>query len=402
MSVLLEAIKFNHDPASVTKDALNIRKNATQFVTVPEWQRNFSVNAEDSPAAYSIKETQGQTITIQAKFQRTDPSLQTIEVRAIDAQYRTQGCLYAILRSLGIIPFLLPQPGILGEVAAKQVTFLSSGETNFETFELEGVRICHEGVGVHTVTWQWQYRLNQQSPWIDLTTTNHKIYTVLETPKLPWQQTPYQINNQQLPWTEVLDYACNWASRAYTLDDAATLVTNNIFNLGPTIVEYDCPNGGSTHYASPNFNCTAFLERLRGGIGLGRYINCTDCATITSTFANILGCDLWQSRMGYGFELNPILAIGSSVWQTACGWNGFSYHEVAWKGACTSNDEVFDACLKVDADADPTTAPQTPLLPANLVFGNPGSGLYRDRLATPSGRPNCEPRPTTRQRRAII
>jgi len=39
MGVQLEAIKFNHDSASATHDALNVRRNATQFVTVPEWQR---------------------------------------------------------------------------------------------------------------------------------------------------------------------------------------------------------------------------------------------------------------------------------------------------------------------------------------------------------------------------
>ena len=106
--------------------------------------------------------------------------------------------------------------------------------------------------------------------------------------------------------------------------------------------------------------------------------------------------------MGWGFALNEILAIGSSVWQTACGWSGFSYHEVAWKGACTANEEVFDGCLEVDGDVDPTTPPHIPLLPINLRFGNPGDGQYRDRLATPAGRPNCAPQPATRQRRTVV
>lgn len=37
--IAIEAIKFNHDDNSATHDALNIRKNATQFVHVPEWRR---------------------------------------------------------------------------------------------------------------------------------------------------------------------------------------------------------------------------------------------------------------------------------------------------------------------------------------------------------------------------
>jgi hypothetical protein len=294
-------------------------------------------------------------------------------------------------------------PHVLGEVRVKQVSLSPNGATNFETFELQNVQIWSAGIGVRNITWNWQVRLQSADPWTDFATSQHRIYTVLEVPKSPWQQTPFP-HNTQLPWTEVLEYACDWASGKTDLDSAATEVTRRIYGLGSSILEYDCPGGGGTHYAFPDFNCTAFLERLRGGTGAGRYVNCSDCATIVSTFANILGCDLWQSRMGNGFDLNPILGIGSSTWQTACGWSGFSYHEVAWKGACTSSEEVFDACLQVDGDIDPTAPPHTPHLPANLRFGNTGDGQYRDRLAadTPTGRPNCQPRPGTRTRRQIV
>ncbi|MBI5027121.1 MAG: hypothetical protein HZC12_10440 [Nitrospirae bacterium] len=103
------------------------------------------------------------------------------------------------------------------------------------------------------------------------------------------------------------------------------------------------------------------------------------------------------------------MAIGHTTWSTPCAawasvgwWGGFGYHEVAWKGACDVNDEVFDACLKVDGDSDPTGGPpHTPLLPVNLKFGNCGDLLYRDRLASPTGCPNCNPQPPTKQRRQI-
>jgi hypothetical protein len=108
------------------------------------------------------------------------------------------------------------------------------------------------------------------------------------------------------------------------------------------------------------------------------------------------------SSPAWGFGLNAMLGIGSAVWQPCCGWSSFNYHEVAWKGACTAADEVFDACLEVDGDADPTAAPHTPLLPVNLRFGAVGAGLYRDRLATPPTRSDCEPNPGSRQRRSII
>jgi hypothetical protein len=409
MSVQLQGVKFNHDSSSASADALNLRRNATEFVTVPEWRHGVSVSAEDSPVCYAQRETTGNTLTIQANLRRLDPSLQSVEVRAVDPTVDPpgpSGCLGLIARIFrAIIRALFGN--VLGDLRPRSVTFGANGETGWQTFELQHVRLWSVGVGARTTTWRWQYRTGSSDPWTDFATTNHRIYVVLEVPKSPWQQSPYAASNTQLPWTEVLDYSCSWAILASNADEAATAVTRNVFDLGPSVVEYDCPGGGSTHYAWGSFDCTAFLDRLKGGAGNGRYVNCTDCATILSTFANILGCDLWQSRMGWGFGLNPMLGIGSSIWEPAClssghGWTGsFSYHEVAWKGACTSSEEVFDACLKVDGDADPTTAPHTAMLVANLRFGDPGDGVYRDRLATPAGRPSCDPQPTTRTRRSI-
>ncbi|HWW76019.1 MAG TPA: hypothetical protein VNZ44_11505 [Pyrinomonadaceae bacterium] len=413
MAIQLLAIKFNHDSNSATGDALNIRRNATQFVNVPEWQRGVSVNPEDSPAAYSIGDTQGNTITIQAKFRSTGEVVNTAEIRAVDPAVdppQPNGCAAFLLWLLrGILRAMFGN--VLGEVKATQVIFSAGGETNFVTFQLEHLRLWNAGVGVRTTTWRWQYRLQPGDPWTDFDTSTHRIYSVLKVPTLPWKQTPYNSGNTQLPWTEVMDYSCGWAFLKTNAADAAERVTRNVYNLGPSVIEYDCPGGGSTNYAWPSFNCTAFLERLRGGLGLGQYVNCTDCATITSTFANVLGCDLWQSQMGWGFGLNPILGIGSSAWQPACTidypdiWGttgGFSYHEVAWEGACGADDHIWDACLEVDGDADPTAAPHTALLPADMRFGNTGDGDYRDRLVPPATRPNCNPHPETKQRRAVI
>src|SRR6516225_9590653 len=123
MAVQLLAIKFNHDPNSATNDALNIRKNATQFVNVPEWQRGASINPEDSPAAYAIADTTGNTVTIQAKFRRTNNEAETAQIRAVGPAGR-------LIRPF--LPALLKN--VLGDVQAKQVTFEANGETSFETF----------------------------------------------------------------------------------------------------------------------------------------------------------------------------------------------------------------------------------------------------------------------------
>ena len=399
MTVHLDAIKFNHDPDTVHNNAINIRKNASQFIQVPEWQAGISVNPEDSRAAYARQETIGNTLTIQARFRWTGSGAKTIQVRALDPTVDPpgpSGCIGVIIRLIrNIIRALFGN--VLGEVKARSVSFPATGLSAFETFELIHTRLHAVGVGIRTTSWRWQYSIDG-GPWTDMETSQHRIYVLLETPNDPWQQTPYNAANIQLPWTDVLDRACSWAFMAGNRDDAAAKITQQVYNLGNSVITYDCPGGGGTRYAWPDFDCTAFLDRLNGGAGNGQYVNCTDCATFVSTFANAVGCDLWQSRMGMYFDLNPILAIGSSTWQTACNWGGFSYHEIPWKDACTASDRVYDACLQVDGDADPTSPPHTPLLPTNMLFGNPGSGGYRDKLS-PSG--NCDPMPATRQRRSV-
>lgn len=399
MSIRLEAIQFNHDPTSATKDALNLRTDASQFVTVPEWRRGVTVLPEDSPVAYAIEETAGRSLTIGVKLERLDSQINKAWVRAVDANLEPPGrpgCLGFLLRLIHRILRAL-FGNVLGEVKARQVTFLPTGETAFESFKLKHTRI--DRVGRFTTEWKWQYRLNPGDAWTDFDTSAHRVYVLLRLPSGPWQQAPWAAGNTQLPWTAVLDYACMWAHGTTDADDAAGRITRAVYELGPGLVEYDCPGGGSSQYSWGGFDCTAFIERMRGGVGNGQYVNCSDCATIVSTFANAIGCDLWQSRMGWGFDLNPLLAIGSGVWQTACNWGGFSYHEVAWKGACTATEEVFDACLQVDGDVDPTAAPHTPLLPVNMVFGVPGDGLYRDRLS-PAG--TCDAQPSSRTRRTVF
>ena len=367
--IAIEAIKFNRNTGAATHDALNLRRNATGFISVPEWRRFVSVNPEDSPAAYAIEPTK--TVSIEASFSSTDPSIAWAEVR------------------------------VKNHVKGRAVQF-TNGQSGFVRLDLVRLPFGRDHVGVWDVAWHWEYRLGPQHPWRPITITRHRFYLVLDVPTDPWKQAPYNLANTQLLWTDVLDFACRWAEGATSKDMAAALVTQHVYALGPAIITYDCPGGGSSHYSWPNFDCTAFLDRLRGGIGNGYYVNCSDCATIVSTFANALGCDLWQSRMGWGFDLNALLGIGSSLWQPACGWSGFSYHEVAWEGACTASEDVYDACLRVDGDGDPTSAPHVPLLPQDLRFGNPGDLLYRDRLATPAGRPNCNPQPGTRQRRTVV
>jgi hypothetical protein len=111
--------------------------------------------------------------------------------------------------------------------------------------------------------------------------------------------------------------------------------------------------------------------------------------------------------MGFNFQCNEIIPIGGSLWQLPFTTGVFSYHEVGWAGGATSNDNIFDACLEVDNDGDPTAPPRSGCLPTDIVFDDnspaPPYADYHEKLAAPgsSGVGNCVARPGTRQRRGV-
>lgn len=367
----ISAIQFNYHDGSIKNDALNIRKNYSTVAPSPSWRKGVSFMYADSPAAYTIKETLGNTLGMRVSF-------------------KANGISGAFVRALG--------GGRLGRVKEQFVSFDSSGESGFETFQLEGPTFHAHGVNAYNIAWHWQWRLQPTDPWRNIVITRHRIFIILKAPTLPWMQT---VGSASLPWTDALEIACAWGNGAIDWNTAATRVTERYNSCRK--VSYDTVSG-ATFYGWTSYNLTQMIDRLNGGPGLGGKVNCTDSANTVSTLANLLGCDLWQSRMGWSFDLNPIIAIGYNTW--AVPFSGiFSYHEVAWKGACTQNDIIFDGCLKVDGDGNPATSPHTPLLPANMLFGNCATMNYRLRLCppTPSGCARCQPQfGTMRQRRPII
>jgi hypothetical protein len=395
MLLRLEAIKFNHDTSSATVDAFNIRKNETEFIEPPEWRRGLSINPEDSPAAYALCETRGNTLTIKASFCTDTPG--SIEVCAID------GRIYPALEGgpdlpPNVLALLHPPLGdgtanILGSVLTKTIT-LSEGESSF-LFDLQNVRIWDVGVGLQDIIWRWRYRLGGTSIWTEFAVTTHRIYTTLTIPTCPWQEGNFQTSNIQLPWADVLYYACDWAAGTQNSDDAAEAITRRVNQLGPSILHY----ANSTFYTDQRrFDCTSFVRRLRVPPGTkGGAVNCDDCATIVSTFANAVGCSLSQMcirRIGKDhFRLNRNLRIGKPQWQKG----SFYHHEVASEGQCREEDEVFDACLQVDT-SEGLPHPPIALLPTNLRFGHTGEAGYRFRLVAQQDEPYTQPHPQCKRR----
>jgi hypothetical protein len=128
-------------------------------------------------------------------------------------------------------------------VKARPVNFVN-GQTGFVSFELDS-SLAHSGVHVRDVEWHWEYRLGPHHPWHHFAVTRHRLYFVLGMPTGPWKQAPFNSANTQLPWTDVLDYACRWAEGATSTDMAAALVTQGVYDLGSSVVTDDCPGGGT-------------------------------------------------------------------------------------------------------------------------------------------------------------
>ncbi len=404
MNVILDAIQFCHDPTSAAQSGLPLKWDATREVVLPEWRRSECVGAEDSPVAYAISETKGHTITIKARFRRMVPGHDALEIRAIDPAFPSCDWLTSLFDRVGLDR--LPPSNVLGEVAPSRVSFGSNGLSELETFELVNTRFEELGAGVWTTTWQWQYRQPRGS-WVNFDRSEHRTYLLLEPPKEPWTQISPPALGLSLPRVDALEYACRWAQGSRTRSEAAAGITNGLYRVGPDLLRYDRPGGGGSYYSS---SLTLLLDRLRGGEGNGAYVNCEDCAYIVTTLGNLLGCELWSCPI-YDHDsetnpltqiaINPIIVIGDSDWGFPFPEQGeaFRFHQVAFDGEATVDDCVFDACLMVDADKNPTkTSPyRTPMIPAGIRFAKAKGMAYRERFAAPAGR-GCRPDNTWRIR----
>jgi hypothetical protein len=376
----LTGIKFNYGQSTGTVNALSIRQNFTTDVAVPEWVKGKTL-AKSSPVAYSITAVAGKIVTIQASFAADPGTPATVDVRADGG-------------------------GILGAIDPTTIN-LKGGVSapEFVTLSLTHHQIGPSGILKQDVQWDWFYK-STDGTWVPMGSSSHRVYVLLDTPFLPWLQPPTPpASVTQLPWVDALEQSCVWAGGKLNPLDAASAVTQAVnSNLGLT---YDVSHGASkyTQALGPSswFLCTAFLAFInRQPEGKGNVVNCTDCATIVTSFANLLGCQLAAAVMAGpgGFLCNKIIAIGGgTVWNYPFPpANRFAYHEVAWTGAFKHGDQIFDACLQADHSDNPwdwtdPVLPHIPLLPANEIFTNRGEvpdlpiptpvsmAGYRERLA---------------------
>jgi hypothetical protein len=317
--VCLESISFNHDSASSTNDAINIRKNYTQDVVVPEWKKA----KKSHPAAYITN----RNISVKAVFSAA-AGVSSAQIRAAVGS------------------------GSLGSINPTTVSF-SGGTSGPVTLQV--VVSTPNEIKYFYQKWKWYCKdINGSgSAEAHLGDSQNMIFIVLAEPQSPWTTT-----GQTKPWADALLKSCWWANGKGTLVGAAEKVTQHLFTgVGG---KYDV-NGGAPHYpiGGSGFDMTSFL----GNMPSVSTVNCYDMGKAVVSFGNLVGCGLlyrYSNPFGY---LNCILPIG-------CGWTNNPFNPsnpIAPKDELRSSfgnhafgsisDNIFDACLKVDTDATPDYGP---------------------------------------------
>ena len=325
-------IKFDYDHSSHTNDAVDIRVNNSTNIPVPEWANAGQTNAK---IAY-IKNKSNRKI--KAKF------------------YCDKTGTY------GIKAMVLDGTGI-GDLPETNVYFNSSHQSSYITFTANGS--TPSSVGIRRFRWNWFviYATEEekrgvktlQTLWVEMT-GHHNYYTLLTSPQNPMSE----------PWTDALDYSCDWASGQSNSPGATTKIAQKLFNNCGFL--YDTYSGAPryTNYGSGSFNLTLFLSE----IGSGRVVNCYDMGKTVKIFANSISCNTnykFCNPFGYlncvkpigrGWSNNPFYSSQSPpynqpiVGEDDSGRTKFGNHAFGAHGC-----DIYDACLKVDTDENPDYGP---------------------------------------------
>lgn len=194
--------------------------------------------------------------------------------------------------------------------------------------------------------------------------TTHRIYGLVATPEFDYEDSPHR------PWVDVLDRIAEWLPEAGSADPdivGAAIVEGVFYDFG---LQYDNQRGASHYTSYPGgtwngaaFNLSRFQEQADGNI-----INCSDAASIVSTYANMVGLNfryhIIQHQSAGGFELNYLHAIGRDFGASpfVSGRPYFRYHAVVGP----ADTRIYDSTLALDGDGDPGAAPHELLLVQGL------------------------------------
>ncbi len=194
-----------------------------------------------------------------------------------------------------------------------------------------------------------------------------RIYGLAGVPVFGYATLPHRT------WVDVIDRITGWIDgTATTPSETAALLVQHIYE--DTNLRYDTASGASfyTDYPGRGFESAVFSMQDYEERANGRIVNCSDAASILSSYGSMAGVDLryhiLTSRFGLsvGFDLNFIRAIGMPAFDDTpfdSGRGGFRYHAIVG----TPDNRTWDATLALDGDANPAASPFEMLLAQSLA-----------------------------------
>jgi hypothetical protein len=226
--------------------------------------------------------------------------------------------------------------------------------------------------------WQWEESRDGNN-WTKFDETSHTIFIIPGDPDVSWELASSR--PAQRPWEAVMRLVCDWAGGSKKVDDAAEMVTENIYGLGGKTVWRNGKQipiryhtGGVDYNFSNQFELGPFLRlaNLEGDARVAPQFNCADGAGAAVVLSNALGCQLKMVRLcpsnnAPTFRTSAVLRAGCKIAQP----ENFAVHAAA---VSAGNAQCWEVCIKVDLDS---------VAPLDLVTAHPfgpGKNTYLTRL----------------------
>lgn len=373
--LVITSIRFNHCRSN-SICSINIRKNESTPWDLPEWTP--ASQFKRVPAVYRI-----------ARF-----NTGARNPLQIDVTFACTNLAPHVERIRGIA--VGPNRTWMGDTDELDVPLIN-GVSAKMYFTLSHHTLATQGIGRKEVSWRWEYL--QDGSWKTIGTTDHTIYTILDSVHAPWSILPDQSNNL---WTDCLDLILTAVDGQTTAPGVMSQLTQ-MLNTMPN-VEYS-GNSAYTFGSTQNgvhvrtFLLSQFMQELADATATKKLrINCEDCCSYVTVFANAVGCHAQRANLARDFEVPEILLIGETTWRKP-EEGFFEYHAVACvptsvpAGQDPTKYQVYDPCLRYHDPAGTVVLAQgVPMSQYSVVPPDPQPlpGYYREDLVTLAGLPSCD------------
>lgn len=307
-------ISFNYEGGS-SNDAITIKKNASSTISAPEYIGSESSVTKNENCAY-IKSQSNRKIKV--KFNSNN----------INMNYLVKA---TVISGAGI-----------GNICEMFVAPCDLNTTEF-TIDIQGT--IPSSVCKNTFSWKWEATaLPTSSPYCPITctyvSTTHTFYTMLATPQTP----------MSTPWTDVLEYACVWASGQSTNSNVLYYLCNNLYNNSG--LDYD---GNQSHYDYISYPFQKFKFNLTDFLSEWNKADCQDMSMFLSILSSSVGAYLNQTRRIQGsFSTKSIDPVGTTYGWGTTSWN---FHHIGWL------NNIYDPCIRLNSSS--------PYIPINSNINSP-------------------------------